>query len=162
MERFDGLVRDASAWTGADLHRDQSWILQVTPDMAREIRAAIDAVRHLPIDRIERGMFRLPAWKAVFDHIDRELEDGRGFVLMRGMPLDGLEMDDIKRLYWGFGIQLGEPVSQNKFGNLIDLVEYYKNNPAGLICSLKHPVKKSILDIKPTSSTEKPTRRVTI
>ena len=119
MERFEGLVGDASAWTGADLQRDQSWIIEVTPDQAREIRAAVDAVRQMPIDKISRDMFRLPAWKATCDHIDRELEGGRGFVLMRGMPLDGLEMDDIKRLYWGFGIQLGEPVSQNKFGNLI-------------------------------------------
>jgi hypothetical protein len=119
MQRFEGLVVDASVWTGADLQRDQSWIIELTPDQAREIRAAVDAVRQMPIDKISRDMFRLPAWKATFDHIDRELEGGRGFVLMRGMPLDGLEMDDIKRLYWGFGIQLGEPVSQNKFGNLI-------------------------------------------
>ena len=46
--------------------------------------------------------------------------------------------------------------TKNKFNNLVELVEYYKKNPAGLICSLKHPIKKGLLDVKPMSPTEKP------
>jgi hypothetical protein len=45
--------------------------------------------------------------------------------------------------------------TKNKFNNLVELVEYYKKNPAGLICSLKHPAKKGLLDVKPTITSEK-------
>ena len=36
--------------------------------------------------------------------------------------------------------------TKNKFNNLIELIEYYKKNSAGLICNLKNPVKRNVLD----------------
>jgi len=119
MERFSGLVNDATVWRGTDLHRDQSWILHFTPEQVREMRDAVAKVRSMPIDAIGIADFQVPSLKPTFARIAHDLEDGRGFVLMRGMPVDGLDAEEVKRLYWGFGIQMGEPVSQNKFGNLI-------------------------------------------
>jgi hypothetical protein len=48
-----------------------------------------------------------------------ELEDGRGFVLLRGFPVDRYSAEDQKNLYWGIGAHLGAVRYQNATGELI-------------------------------------------
>jgi alpha-ketoglutarate-dependent taurine dioxygenase len=119
MERLAGLVSDASAWRGPDLTQASDWIVTLTQAQVRDLEAALARVRGRPIQAIARADFPLPSLDATIARIAAELEDGRGFVLVRGFPLDGHDQDAIMRLYWGFGLHLGEPISQNKFGHMI-------------------------------------------
>jgi hypothetical protein len=119
MSRFPGAVTDRTVWRGADLERDQSWIVHLDRAEVAELDAALAQVRTMPIEAITRAEFRLPSLATKIAAIAEELENGRGFVLLRGFPMDGKSMAEIRRMYWGFGIQLGEPCSQNKFGHLI-------------------------------------------
>ncbi len=119
MERLAGLVTDASAWRGPDLAQARDWIVTIAPSQTRELEAALDGVRGRPIEAITRADFPLPGLEATLARIADELEDGRGFVLVRGFPLDGHDADAIMRLYWGFGVHLGVPISQNKFGHMV-------------------------------------------
>ena len=47
------------------------------------------------------------------------LHEGRGFVLVRGFPVDELAPDDIELAYVGLGLQLGTPVSQDAEGTTL-------------------------------------------
>jgi hypothetical protein len=63
--------------------------------------------------------FQLPHFAEVLDKILDEIEHGRGFVLMRGIPRARYTDADCELLYWGLGVHLGTPVSQNSRGHLL-------------------------------------------
>ena len=51
-----------------------------------------------------------------------ELENGRGFLVMRGLPVERYSEDEINILYYGIGLNLGIPVRQNPKGDLLGTV----------------------------------------
>jgi hypothetical protein len=114
-------VREASAWTGPDLAQDQSWVHRLDGAEVSEVKAALAAVkaRGLVAGAFGRDDFRLPNLGPYLDGILDRLEDGRGVALLRGLPVADLDIDDVRRLYWGIGSYLGDGVSQNPEGELI-------------------------------------------
>ncbi len=44
---------------------------------------------------------------------------GRGFVLVRGLPVERMAFDDAVAAYWALGLHLGSPVPQNFQGELL-------------------------------------------
>ena len=56
-----------------------------------------------------------PSWP----RIDRELIDGRGVVLIRGVPVDRYGKERASSIYWGIGMHLGSPWPQNAKGHLL-------------------------------------------
>jgi hypothetical protein len=48
-----------------------------------------------------------------------DLREGRGFVLIRGFPVEQLDAAEVETAYVGFGLHLGTPVSQNAAGDLL-------------------------------------------
>ncbi|MDI1450372.1 TauD/TfdA family dioxygenase [Polyangium sp. 6x1] len=62
-----------------------------------------------PMPRVEAGSL---AWRDA-------LRRGRGFVLVRGVPVEGATRDDLARLYWLLGLHLGTPAPQNTAGELL-------------------------------------------
>ncbi len=47
------------------------------------------------------------------------MENGRGFVLVRGLPMERYTKDDAAIVFWGLACHLGRVVSQNRYGDLI-------------------------------------------
>ncbi len=45
--------------------------------------------------------------------------DGRGVAVLRGVPVDHYTIDQTAKAYWGIGLRVGEPVSQNHNGPLL-------------------------------------------
>ena len=48
-----------------------------------------------------------------------ELENGRGFLLLRGLPVERYSEDELNAVYYGIGLHLGVPVCQNPRGDLL-------------------------------------------
>lgn len=113
-------VTGASAWRGADLAHDDSWIWTLDATECRELEAAVSGVarRGLRAGEFEREDFPLEQLAARLAHARAELEDGRGFVLLRGLPLDGLDERRLLQLYWGLGVWTGRPMPQRAVLNL--------------------------------------------
>lgn len=69
--------------------------------------------------------------------ISNELENGRGFVVIRGLPFGKYDDDDIARIFWGIGSHFGSPISKNAKGDLlghvraIEGLRYMDNNVRG-------------------------------
>ena len=124
-------IRDASAWTRADLERDRSWEIQVTPSQAAEISAAVAGVtaRGLRGAEFAREDFPLPSFAPVLADALEELEHGRGVVLFRGLPFSGADEEAAARIVWGLGLYLGRPLKQNPRVNLAN----YKDGMIGHI-----------------------------
>lgn len=109
------------AWRGADLARDSSWIHVLTPDAIAEIDAALATVsaRGLRFPGFTKADFPLPGLRAELARHAEELENGRGFLLLRGLPVGRYTDAQIETVQYGIGLHLGEPVRQNPRGDLL-------------------------------------------
>ncbi len=121
MEILKHPVTERSAWMAADWAGDDSWIFRFSRTQLAELEAASQDVRRRKLAAGEFGKddFPLPTLEPRLEEIQEELENGRGFVLLRGLSTDDYDVDSLKILYWGIGAHLGEAISQNAKGDLI-------------------------------------------
>lgn len=68
------------------------------------------------------GDFPLPEWRGLLDRLADELENGRGFMVFRGLPVERWSEADLAAIYYGIGLNLGLPVRQNPHGDLLGTV----------------------------------------
>jgi hypothetical protein len=110
-----------AAWRGEDLVGRSDWVHELTASEVAEIDAAVRDVRARGIELLEttRSDFVLPTLAPVIAAWADELDAGRGFVLVRGLPVDRMSEADAALAYWGIGQHLGLPVSQNTDGDLL-------------------------------------------
>jgi hypothetical protein len=106
------------AWRGRDIAKSSRWLRDLTSSHVAEIEGALARSRHLPWQEIARANFPLPGLAGLFDDIRDELENGSGMVKLRGLPVDRAE-DDLRRIWFGIGANLGTPLNQNKSGELM-------------------------------------------
>ena len=129
-------VTDPADWTGADLERKKDWQFALTDAEIAEIDAAVADVRArgLDIKDITLEDFPLPTLDAKLAEIKRQVLDGRGVSLLRGIPVDRYDMAEAAAAYWGIGLRVGTPVSQNHNGHLLghvyDLVGPSRDAPS--------------------------------
>lgn len=114
-------ITDRSAWKGCDLAARKDWIHTLTPAALAEIDEALARLRRSPValTEIHREHFALPALANELAHVLNELENGRGFVVVRGLPFGKYGDEDIARIFWGIGTHFGHPISQNASGDLL-------------------------------------------
>src|SRR5688572_17345800 len=114
-------VDHPSAWRGRDLAKDRSWVVQLSPNQAAELeQAAGRAIASgKPMVALLRGDFRLHESEALLEDVRRRVVDGLGFVLLRGLPVQGRSREVIRMLYWALGTRLGHAVTQNLQGDLV-------------------------------------------
>src|SRR5687768_761564 len=108
------VITGPGAWIGREIQDDASWIHHFDADALEEIDAALAHVKRTGA-RIPYGAdaFPLPRLKAQLAAILEEVENGRGFILIRGIPRSRYTDEECERLYWGLASHLGTPVSQN-------------------------------------------------
>jgi hypothetical protein len=114
-------IEGPSAWTGAEMRgREAEWTYRLTPTDLAEIEAAVAAVRSrgLELADITRADFPLPTLGPILDRIRGDVLNGRGFALLRRMPVDG-PIEYSATAYWGVGAYLGKARSQNAKGHLL-------------------------------------------
>ncbi|MGE0420147.1 MAG: TauD/TfdA family dioxygenase, partial [Acetobacteraceae bacterium] len=116
------LVEGPSAWLGPDLaKRPQEWIHTLSAPELAEVEGAVAATRArgLDIAAIRRTDFPLPTLGPVLDSLRDQVLNGRGFVLLRGLPVEGRPIADSATAYWGIGTYFGHARSQNARGHLL-------------------------------------------
>jgi hypothetical protein len=114
-------IDSPAAWYGRDLQNTDTWIEQLSSAAVDEVLAAVAAVEQQGITLLEmkRADFILPTLAERLQHLAVELDRGRGFWLMRGLPIESMSQHDAAVAYWGIGLHLGVPVSQNSRGHLL-------------------------------------------
>ena len=115
-------VEAASAWIGATLKQHPaSWTYRLSDAEIAELDDATYAARRSGLDlpAISRRHFPLPTLGPTLERLRGEVLDGRGFVLIRGVPVEGRSMLDAATAYWGIGAHIGNARSQNAMGHLL-------------------------------------------
>ena len=116
------LIQGPSAWTGADMRsREAEWTYRLSAAESAEIGAAVRTVqaRGVDIADIRRQDFPLPTLGPVLDRLRGEVLDGRGFVMLRGMPVEHRSIEENATAFWGIGTYFGSARSQNAKGHLL-------------------------------------------
>jgi hypothetical protein len=116
------LIEGPAAWIGAEMRgREAEWSYRLSPPEVAEIEAAVKAVqaRGLDLAAIRREHFPLPTLAPVLDRLRDEVLNGRGFVLLRGMPVEDRPIAESATAYWGVGTYFGSARSQNAKGHLL-------------------------------------------
>src|SRR5260370_2823086 len=114
-------IEGPSAWIGANMRRREAeWGSRLSPPEIAEIEMAVKAVRArgLDIADIRREDFPLPTLGPVLDRLCAEVLDGRGFVLLRGMPVADRPIVESATAYWATGTYFRSAPPQNPPGPL--------------------------------------------
>ena len=111
----------AAAWRGAELREEESWRVALTEADVAELDNALACVRRSRRAMAEAEVedFPLPRLAARIGEWRRELTDGRGFLLVRGLPVERWGDDGAAMAFWCLGLHLGRPGAQNGAGDLL-------------------------------------------
>ena len=98
-----------AAWSVDELNADRGWVFELDDHARRElteaVREAADQAKTLLDHR--RDDFDLgSAWAPIAAAL-REVRDGTGFAILRGMPRDGLTAEEFELLTWAIGLHAG-------------------------------------------------------
>lgn len=112
------IIAGPSAWVGPEIQNDPAWIHRLDAAAIEEIDAALGRVKRAGLSiPFAADAFPLPRLGPVLDRILDEIENGRGLVLVRGIPRDRYTDAECELIYWVLGAHLGNPVSQNTRGH---------------------------------------------
>ncbi len=114
-----------SAWYGPNVADRAEWIEVLSPTELAEIEIAGQRLAQTEVDwqTLSHDDFALPTLKQRLSRVLHEVLEGRGFVLLRGLPVErwGRRLSAIAFL--GLGLHWGNLRSQNRHGHLLGHVK---------------------------------------
>jgi hypothetical protein len=115
------VLETACEWSAEDVRDSEQWTEVLTAAEIKEIDEAIAYARAKSDNFLEIGKhdFPLPTLAARLRRIENDLMNGRGFTLIRGLPRERYDNDQLCLAYWGIGAHLGRPWAQNHKGHLL-------------------------------------------
>lgn len=115
-----------AAWKATDLPGKDSFAIDLTmrhmaalEDNLARLKARVSDLSQVTAEKFPLTEIAedVAAWR-------REVHDGRGLLLLRGVPVDSIPLDDLRLMYLGLGSHFGRPVSQSNLGDLVgDVVD---------------------------------------
>lgn len=120
-----GPITGPSAWYGPDLAQRSDWIWQLDAGDVAEIDRAITHFKSTgtPMEKITRETFPLPTVATKLERMLGEILEGRGFVLLRGFPVERYDLPSAAIAYLGIGRHFGSLRSSNGRGHLLGHVK---------------------------------------
>lgn len=108
-------------WRPAELEQSGRWLRILTERERADLRAAVEGLKTSgrPMLEITRADVPLGAFGAVLREAEAELEDGIGFVVLRGLPMEGQGVAENRLMAWAIGAHLGVARPQGKASQLI-------------------------------------------
>lgn len=115
-------VLGPAAWRGDQLASDRGWIYQLTPAEIAELETM--GQRFVADDpdlrTVTASEYPLSAVRPALQQVGRDLDAGRGFTLMRGLPVGDYPDVLAGAIFYLMGLHLGVPMRQNELGDVLD------------------------------------------
>ena len=111
-------------WLVGDLENNKNWLFNLEPNDKEEIANATKTSLSSgkKIYDISDKDFPLNNLSSKLNKIKNQLDCGLGFVLLRNLPVECFNDEEVKFMLWGLGQYIGYPEVQDKAGSLIHVV----------------------------------------
>ncbi len=121
MSHTPRVLETHAEWRSDDVADPAAWTETFSPAELEELDTALRHAEGLGDDLLDVGreQFPIPGLASRLEKIEHELIDGRGFVLLRGLPRERYSQAQMELLYWGLGMHLGAPWAQNRHGHVL-------------------------------------------
>ncbi|KAI1343859.1 hypothetical protein F5Y15DRAFT_180477 [Xylariaceae sp. FL0016] len=123
---FPKRIEGPTVWKAEDYaNNPERWVHQFSGSELDEISRTADSFIQLglPITGISKENFPLPSLGSSLAVMLREMLNGKGFILYKGFPVHDWGKHKSAVAYFGIGIHLGYPVSQNRHGHILGHVQ---------------------------------------
>src|SRR3984885_14386384 len=108
-------------WRGGDFTKED-----IAFDLTARHRAALEDVLHrvagTEIPDTAPPDCRPPGLDADLERVFDEIQEGRGIVIVRGIPVAEHSVEDVSRMFWALGAHFGRGVSQSAVGDVLGMV----------------------------------------
>ena len=113
-------IQTPKAWT-RDSVTPADWELTLPPQALDEIAAVVEALRRdpLPTLLLKPEMFALDACRIVMEQARELLVNGVGLCVVDRLPLEHLEVEEARSVYWVLGQCVGRLVAQKWDGSML-------------------------------------------
>lgn len=111
----------AAAWRGGDLATHRDWCEALSEIEVAELDQALQHAKNTgkPLGALTKDDFPLPTLSRKVGRWRDEVEAGRGFQVIRGVPVERWPRSDAETFFWCLGQHLGIPGAQNPEGDLL-------------------------------------------
>lgn len=116
----------AAAWYGPEIAKRDDWMMPLSTAEVAEVEAATRGLveRDADIAVLKPQDFPLPTLGArLRSRVDEEVLNGRGFLLLRGLPVERWSIRESATAFFGLGAHLGSARSQNGKGHVLGHVQ---------------------------------------
>ncbi len=116
---------DPAGWHASDLAANSDWMYELDETETTEVRAAVAEVERRGLDILDmrREDFAMPRFDEALGALYDELLDGRGFVVIRGIPVSDFTKAQSAAAFWAIGTRFGDTLSQNRKGHMLGHVK---------------------------------------
>ena len=120
-----------AAWKGGELAPDGDWRETLTGADVLELEHAVNLARRTgkPMAALSKEDFPLPTLSQKINRWRREVRSGRGFQVLRGVPVTRWSRGDSELFFWCLGQHLGIPGAQNPQSELLGHVQDTGESP---------------------------------
>jgi hypothetical protein len=112
-------VRDASVWYGPEVVRETDWIVRLKDAEIAEVEIAVRKLEESDLQHLTAKDVPLPTVAPRLRGVLDEVTNGRGFVLIKGLPVGRWTKRQAAIAFLVIGVQLGNLRMQNAEGHLL-------------------------------------------
>lgn len=122
---FSSTEQSRISWSSDELNSDSNWVLRLTPSQADEILSAVRSahVAGKPLLAYRKSDFPLNSGLGPLVAAFREVRDGRGLALVKGLPREGVSPEEFELMTWAIGLHFGVARPQDKNSSYINQVK---------------------------------------
>ncbi|KAI0308629.1 hypothetical protein OF83DRAFT_1180571 [Amylostereum chailletii] len=106
---FPEKVEGPIVWEGSDWTDEKQWVYVLSNVELKEIKDGVEHFKslNLPLGHISQETFPLPTLSPLLHNFSKELYSGRGFFVLRTLPVDSYNREEIAILYAGIASHVG-------------------------------------------------------
>lgn len=114
-------IHDESAWYGAELAKTESWVEYLSENESAEIETVVRSLESSDVDltSLTVDVAPLPTLQKRLHDLLNEVLNGRGFLLIKGLPIERWTNRQAGIAFLAIGVHLGNLRMQNADGHLL-------------------------------------------
>ena len=103
------------------MNSNMEWLYTIGKNEISDLESALRRVKaqNIPLLQMTKKDFSLPCLSKTLQRILNDVQHGRGFAVLRGIPIHQFSESENEIITWGIGTYLGRAISQNSNGDLL-------------------------------------------